>query len=187
MVVPYSPEFRAQGTDMRFLKLLAQTGGGVLLDASDNASAFAQDLKPATASIPITFWLLILAALLLPLDIAARRLASLDFLAEGYRWLLARLRPGVSPAVPTATSPQRPALAPLSQMRVKRQQARSQVVPSARDTSNIQRVKPTNDQPRPTPQKASREPEVQPTSHKTTSSMASRLVEAKRQREQEKQ
>src|SRR5712692_2921579 len=93
IVVPYSPEFRTMGTDIRFLTLLAHAGGGGLLGPDDSRAAFASNLAPVSAAIPITFWLLTLAALLLPIDIAARRLASLEFLVIGYRWLAAHLRP----------------------------------------------------------------------------------------------
>jgi hypothetical protein len=94
MVVPYSPEFRTQGTNITFLKLLAQDGGGTLLKINDSSGAFPQDLAPVSASLPITFLLLALAALLLPIDIAARRLSSLEALAIAWKWLLMHLRPG---------------------------------------------------------------------------------------------
>lgn len=93
LVVPYSPEFATGGTDLTFLKQLARAGGGVLLNAKDTASAFSQPLVPVNAALPITFLLLALAALLLPIDIAARRLSSLESLVVGYRWLLARFTP----------------------------------------------------------------------------------------------
>src|SRR5262249_43815821 len=60
MVVPYSPEYQTQGTDLRFLKQLAQAGAGAILSQRDPASTFTQTLKPAWALTPITFWLLIL-------------------------------------------------------------------------------------------------------------------------------
>lgn len=91
LVVPYSPEFRASGTDMRFLKLLAQAGGGSILDTHKTSAAFAQNLAPVTASLPIAFFLLALAALLLPIDVASRRLANLEFLTLGYKWLILHL------------------------------------------------------------------------------------------------
>lgn len=94
LIVAYSPEYRTQGTDLRFLKLLARAGGGALLDANNAATAFSQKLVSTSAPIPITFWLLMLAALLLPIDIAARRLTSLEFLAEGYKWVMVHLKIG---------------------------------------------------------------------------------------------
>src|SRR5437667_2852806 len=93
LVVPYSPEFRTSGTDIRFLTLLAHAGGGALLGPNDSREAFTANLAPVSAAVPLTFLLLTLAALLLPIDIAARRLASLEFLVIGFQWLRARLRP----------------------------------------------------------------------------------------------
>lgn len=87
LVIPYSPEFHTQGTDTNYLKLLAQSGSGNLLNPSNTTDAFTQSLKPAQASIPLAFWLLALAALLLPLDIALRRLSSVEFLRAGYQHL----------------------------------------------------------------------------------------------------
>src|SRR5216684_4374782 len=106
MVVPYSPEFRNTGTDLCFLKLLAHAGGGsilvplgpggtnrcgTILGPGDSAAAFTANLPSVYAALSITFWLFALAALLLPVDIALRRLSSLEFLAVGYRWLAAHL------------------------------------------------------------------------------------------------
>ena len=92
-MVPYSPEFRTLGTDTRFLTLLAHAGGGALLGPNDSREAFSANLAPVSAAVPLTFLLLTLAALLLPIDIAARRLASLEFLVIGFQWLRTRLRP----------------------------------------------------------------------------------------------
>jgi hypothetical protein len=41
--------------------------------------------------LSIVFWLFAIAALLLPVDIALRRLSSLEFLVVGYYWLLSHL------------------------------------------------------------------------------------------------
>ena len=91
LVVPYSPEYLNTGTDLHFLKLLAQAGGGSILGPNDTAAAFSANLLPVYAALSITFWLFALAALLLPIDIALRRLSSLEFLVVGYRWLAIRL------------------------------------------------------------------------------------------------
>jgi len=71
--LPYSPEYRYGGTDTNFLKGLAKTTGGGII--TDPAAAFADNLPPAHGGVELWFWLLLAAALLLPLDIAARRLA----------------------------------------------------------------------------------------------------------------
>ncbi len=198
LVVPYSPEFRTQGTDMRFLRLLAQAGGGNLLQAADAATVFLQKLTPATASVPITFWLLMLAALLLPVDIAARRLSSFDFLVEGYQWLQARFKPAqtVGLATPTGRVEASTTSASLDHLRAKREARRSTVstkidarppakdnvpipsVPSPKPAAATKQAQPARPAAVPRPQ--SKEPET------ATPSVASRLVEAKRKRGQPK-
>lgn len=92
LVVPYSPEFRTLGTDMHFLQLLTRAGGGSLLSLHDSASTFTRPLAPVWVIEPIPFWLLTLAALLLPLDIAVRRLSSLAFLATASKRLRTHLK-----------------------------------------------------------------------------------------------
>ena len=84
---------------MHFLSQLAHTGNGSLLNPNDTASAFSQNLLPVYSSLSIIFWLFAIAALLLPIDIALRRLSSLEFLAVGYHWLLSHL--GLSKAKQT--------------------------------------------------------------------------------------
>src|SRR5437667_1416177 len=91
LVVPYSPEFSSSGTDTHFLNQLAHAGDGSVLNPNDTASAFSTNLPPVYASLSIVFWLFAIAALLLPVDIALRRLSNLEFLAVGYHWLLSHL------------------------------------------------------------------------------------------------
>jgi len=76
---------------MRFLNQLAHAGGGSVLNPNDTASAFSANLPPVHTSLSIIFWLFAIAALLLPIDIALRRLSSLEFLVVGYHWLLFHL------------------------------------------------------------------------------------------------
>ena len=123
LVVPYSPEYRTIGTDTSFLKLLAPAGGGTLLNPNDTSAAFTQNLPPVFSAVPITFLLLTLAALLLPIDIAARRLSSMEFLAVGFQWLVARLarEGGMIKHAPTEAAPG----TPLGAMRTKRKERRS--------------------------------------------------------------
>jgi len=91
LVVPYSPEYSTSGTDTHFLNQLAQAGNGSVLGPSDTASAFSNNLPPVYTPYSIVFWLFAIAALLLPVDIALRRLSSLEFLVVGYYWLLSHL------------------------------------------------------------------------------------------------
>ncbi|GCF08887.1 glutamine amidotransferase [Dictyobacter arantiisoli] len=213
LVVPYSPEYQNQGTDSRFLQLLAQAGGGILLDPNKVEAAFTQSLLPTNASIPLAFWLLILAAILLPLDIAARRLANLDFIVVGYRWLLKHFQPRNAPTPATAsTTEEVPGIAPLSTIRASREKLRNQLAGAIPNLSKP----PATEVPRKAPQqnktvrtrtvtqaKTTPAPQIRqtpPTPAKTEqtvvkanqppvetgASTSSRLVDAKRKRAQER-
>jgi uncharacterized membrane protein len=182
LVVPYSPEFSTIGTNLPFLKLLARDGGGSLLSADDSSQAFAQKLAPVAATIPITFWLLALAALLLPIDIAARRLSSLEFLVLGYRWLVGKL-----PArrlQPAALGADRPLSegsigSSLGSLRSRRAEQRKRLALFEHAPSETQRSRSVKEaQPAPPPK-----PKAQPAQPKQPEvSTTERLLEAKRRR-----
>ena len=70
--VPYSPEYLVLGRDDALLRQVAQLGGGVVL--ARPGSAWAQRPLPVPVSSDV-FWLLVLlAALIWPLDVAVRRI-----------------------------------------------------------------------------------------------------------------
>ncbi len=71
-VVPYSPEYKLIGEAASALPELTRATNGQVI--SDPALAFAPIAKPATRAQPIWPALLLIAALLFPLDVAARRL-----------------------------------------------------------------------------------------------------------------
>ena len=78
-VLGYSPEYaELSGNPALLASLAAQTGGRALDTAEGTgpgpAAVFAHDLDAAPAAQPIWPWLTLAAALLLPLDVAARRL-----------------------------------------------------------------------------------------------------------------
>jgi hypothetical protein len=70
--VAYSAEYHEVLPDTRKMEQIARAGGGHVLSAP--AGAFADDLPAVTVPLPLERWLLLLAALLLPLDVALRRL-----------------------------------------------------------------------------------------------------------------
>jgi len=70
-VVPYSPEYRAAGTDEQFLETLAKRSGGRLI--SEPEQAFIHDLPAVGAPRPLWPWLLALVAILFVGDVAVRR------------------------------------------------------------------------------------------------------------------
>jgi Mg-chelatase subunit ChlD len=96
----YSDEYRLQSADPNLLEQIAAAGGGSLLSLADSAAqVFTHDLRSAWASHPAWTWLLLAAALLLPLDIAARRLyISRSELKRGWGTLLARAGLGAKAA-----------------------------------------------------------------------------------------
>lgn len=92
VVVPYSPEYLTSGADRGLLEDLARrTGGGELLDP---LSAFVHNLPAADLAREIWRPLLLLAAILFPLDVAVRRLAiSRSDLQKARAWITERLTP----------------------------------------------------------------------------------------------
>ncbi|HFQ94249.1 MAG TPA: VWA domain-containing protein [Anaerolineae bacterium] len=73
-VLGYSPEYSQFEANPELLASLAETTGGVDL-TDDPAAAFTHNLESEPTTQPIWPWLLLAAVLLLPLDIALRRLA----------------------------------------------------------------------------------------------------------------
>ncbi|MFN2463035.1 MAG: VWA domain-containing protein [Candidatus Dormibacteria bacterium] len=72
LAVAYSPEFRFLGTDMNALSAIARAGGGQVLGSPD--AALRVSLPPLQVQLGLAAWLLALAAVLLPVDVALRRL-----------------------------------------------------------------------------------------------------------------
>ena len=100
--VSYPAEFRQVVPDTRRLEQIARAGGGHVLAAP--AAAFADDLPPITTPLPLQRILLAIAALLLPVDVALRRLRF--SLADLVEWLrhprrIALGLPRWSPELPT--------------------------------------------------------------------------------------
>jgi hypothetical protein len=177
LVVPYSPEYQTQGTDMRFLTLLAQAAKGSLQGPNDTSKVWDIPLAPVSQTVPLTFWLLALAALLLPLDIAARRLASIEFLTVAYKWVLAHLRPAQAQLKGANTIAETPAISSLSNIRTRREQRKSRAtVPKPPPQRTIQ-PKATRETPL---QPAASKPPVEQPKVSTTEA----LLAAKRKRTQ---
>lgn len=183
LVVPYSPEYQTIGTDLHFLKLLAQAGGGSILGPNDTAAAFSPNLPPVYAALSITFWLFALAALLLPIDIALRRLSSLEFLVVGYRWLATRfgLRKASLATEGTATQGATDNLV-LSNLRSRREELRNRFRSKPKATSHETRkgttsIGHTKQEKTPAPN-----PDQSPKKQQPETSLTGKLLEAKRNR-----
>lgn len=70
--VPYSPEYLQLGRDDAFLGLLARAGAGRLLSGPERA--WSQPTPPVPVSTDVFWVLLLVVALIWPLDVAARRI-----------------------------------------------------------------------------------------------------------------
>jgi hypothetical protein len=90
VAIAYSPELRFIGTDLPFLRELASAGGGVVLTSAP--AALSQPVPPVSVTQSLAEWLLVLAAILLPVDVALRRL------------VIGRQRPLPVDALPTRKS-----------------------------------------------------------------------------------
>jgi Mg-chelatase subunit ChlD len=120
MVVPYSPEYRQGQNNPALLDALARASGGARL--AQPADAFAHTLSTVLRAQEIALPLLLLALLLLPFDIAVRRLMLRrgDIAAAG-AWLR-----GARPQADPSTLPQ------IGELRRAKARARER---SARDTA----------------------------------------------------
>lgn len=119
-VVPYSPEYLPARSQEDLLSAIAAAGGGKVLSAP--VEAFAGHAPPVRAQLPLWPRLLALAAALLPLDIASRRLLFSRADARAL-WLRLRRRraPGEGAGAPTA-------LSALTELQTQRRRARQRLL-----------------------------------------------------------
>ncbi len=104
LVVPYSAEYKLLAPGASVLPELARATGG--REIADPVAAFDPFAQPAAHRRPVWPALLLVAALLFPLDVAARRLrlnrADVLRLWAWLRAVLGRLRPASRPGAPRA-------------------------------------------------------------------------------------
>lgn len=90
LVVPYSPEFRDVAANEFLMTQLAQTGSGSVLTRPDQV--FRANRPVLYTPSDLLEWLLLIAMLLLPVDVAVRRIAlEREDLARAWSWVAARL------------------------------------------------------------------------------------------------
>ena len=106
-VLSYSPEYQTLTADPNYLARLAALTGGSLVGVDDMAEIYAHDLPAARAATqPVWPYLLLAAVLLLPFDIALRRLVMTRYeLQRAWRRVTGALA-GPQPQA-TSASPQR--------------------------------------------------------------------------------
>lgn len=103
-ILSYSPEYKRLDSNPDLLLRLATASGGKVASPIP-ADAFSHDLSATSASRPIGQWLILLAVLLLPFDIASRRLIVTKQDILRLREWLARRVEFRRPAAPQATQP----------------------------------------------------------------------------------
>ena len=132
-VVPYAPEYRATGLNSHLVSDAAASGDGALVQESAAGQSFADNLAPVYAPLPLTTWLLLLALLLLPLDVAARRLlVGSAEMREALAALRARRARGPQLAgVGAPLTPMGTAAAPLTTLRARRSTRQERVATQA--------------------------------------------------------
>lgn len=131
--VPYAPEFSRLEPDQSLLAQVAEGAGGRVDPPAEEAFRPAQ--VPTTVAREIWHPLLLLALILLPLDVALRRV----FLPEGWAARLrARLAPRRAPAAP-ASEPVDPTVGALLSTKKK---VREKVEPVRRPESAAEEVRP---------------------------------------------
>jgi len=97
LIAPTPAEYRLLGTNQRLLAALRGATGGAALE--DGAAAWEHNLGTTTAATDLLPWLLLLALLLWPLDVAVRRVSvSRGDLALARSWSGARWRQWRGPA-----------------------------------------------------------------------------------------
>jgi hypothetical protein len=163
LVVPYSSEYRPDQDDPELLAALAQMTGGRRLD--DPAQAFAHNLNSVTRAQEIALPLLLAALLLLPLDIAMRRLLLQRRDMQRARQWLDEQRPAREPAA--AEQPASPTLERLAQARNRA------VARGTRDAAPPPEPPPTEEPPAPPA------PSPEPAHESAPSSTLERLAQAR--------
>lgn len=187
-VLSYSPEYsvRTQDEGGALLDELAEITGGRSLQ-SDPGAVFAHNLAASAALAPLAPWLLLLAAILLPFDVAVRRLLIT-------RSDLRRLRQALTHSRAVSESSER--ISSLMGAKARAQQQMEQQHPSPSNTIAALRERQTSRRsPRPEPRRPAASPPARglggraeaSASREDEGSTASRLLDKQRERRQDRE
>jgi uncharacterized membrane protein len=159
LIAPTPAEYRLLGTNERLLAALRGATGGEALE--DGAEVWQHDLGTTTAATDLLPWLLLLALLLWPVDVAVRRLSvSRSDFALARAWSAARWRAWRGPARRTAQVGEMLA----ATRRAGGAQSRSALLRPEQPTSETSRTATAATAKPVTPRRAQPAPATQPTS-----------------------
>lgn len=186
-VLGYSPEYRHFEANVPLLEALAEIGNGRNL-AGDVAAVFEHNLPSESATRPIWPWLTLLAVVLLPVDVAVRRLvvsrSDLEraWAAIAGRW---RLRRAEAPARPERVARlfQAKQRAGMSRTEEKRAEVPGVEPPPIERQAAVQRGEKRGDEQQSESRRPQQARDAVPMPRADTS-LAARLLEKKRQQEQ---
>lgn len=178
-VLGYSPEYQQFDPNPNLLSTIAEMTGGRDVSA-DPTAIFLHDVEASRAIRPIWHLLTFIALLLLPLDIAVRRLViTQSDLARAYEWAFGRFRS--TQPIPQPRTEQASRLFEAKQRAVSKQQTAISNV--AGHDPTVQPVADNNQQPA-TSNKPPNMKDAPPTTHHA-SPLASRLLAKKRQQQRD--
>lgn len=173
-VMSYSPEFNLDGRESQLTEIAALTGGESLADEPE--AVFAHDLTARAASSPIWQYLLIAALLLLPFDVAVRRLLVT-------RGDLARVRAALSPKPREVESSAR-----MTSLRDAKARAQQQTTAPSDASAAPPSTPRAPDAPRPRPTRTASAPQASPPVKAPPAedgTLAGRLLQKRKEREGE--
>jgi hypothetical protein len=188
-VVSYSPEYVTDGSSENLMADLAALGNGRVFDLTQTNNIFAHNLPPAQGATSLWPTLLTLFVLLLPLDVALRRVVVGR---EEMQQLLVRLRRFLPQPTQTTPEPKPTTSSASSLLSIKNkeqtQATQSSTLPPELSPDQPQADRPIKPAPSPTkPVAAPPTEESAPNLDSTPSDdRMSRLLKAKRQARQQK-
>jgi uncharacterized membrane protein len=175
--VPYSPEYLQLGRDDGLLRLLARDGAGTVLDRASRAWSLPP--LPIAVSTDVFWFLILLCALLWPLDVAARRitLRPRQLLANIGEYLQERRMSDLEVAAP----------AELARLRervegVRRRTAAPAAASGSEAPAADRPASASSQAPRPAPARSQPEPQPQPRASPEEEALSARLLEARRKK-----
>jgi Ca-activated chloride channel family protein len=119
LVVPYSPEYRAGGTNQALLDRLAEISGGGRI--GEPGAVFVHNLAAQKSARDIWQMMLLIAALLFPLDVAVRRL---NFTKRDWQEMASKVNARLRPERAGGAEPRPPLLGNLFAARGRARDAR---------------------------------------------------------------